>query len=73
MLFNIEREAALKDSDFWRVVRLFHTVLWSDMAFIWFGICNTCGGLWSNGAGKNKKNDEEHGKGCVEEGVSWLR
>ena len=34
---------------------------------IWFGISNTCGGLWSNGVGQKKETDEEHDEECVEE------
>ena len=29
---------------------------------------NTCGGLWSNGAGQNREADEEDDEDCVEEG-----
>ena len=29
---------------------------------------NTCGGLWSNGVGQNRKIDEEDDEDCVEEG-----
>ena len=43
---------------------------WHD---IWFGISNACGGLWSNGIGKNFETDEEHDEVCVGEGFSWLR
>ena len=35
---------------------------------IWFGIFNTCGGVWSNGVGKNWETKEEHDEDCVEEG-----
>ena len=27
---------------------------------MWFGICNTCVGVWSNRVGQNKEPDEEH-------------
>ena len=35
---------------------------------ICFGIFNTCGGMWSNGFGKNRETDSEHDEDCVEEG-----
>ena len=34
---------------------------------IWFGISNTCGGVWLNGVGQNRETDEEHDEVCVEE------
>ena len=40
---------------------------------IWFGIWNTCGGLWSNGVGQNRKTDEEHDEDCVEEWFQLAR
>ena len=38
----------------------------------WFGISNTCGGLWSNGVGQNRAIDKEHNKDYAEEGFSCL-
>ena len=35
---------------------------------LWFGISNICGGMWSNGLGQNRENNEEHDEDCVEEG-----
>ena len=40
---------------------------------IWFGISNTCGGVWSNGVWQNRKNDEKHDKDCVKEGFQLAR
>ena len=57
MLSNFEREAALKDSAF----------CWLARHDIWFSISNTCGGVWSNGVGRKRENDEEHDEDCVEE------
>ena len=37
---------------------------------IWFGISNTCGGLWSNGLGQKRENDEEHDEDCVKDGFN---
>ena len=34
---------------------------------IWFGISNTCGGVWLNGVGQKRETNEEHDEDCVEE------
>ena len=39
---------------------------------IWFGISNTCG-VWSNGVGQDRENDEEHDEECAEEGSQLTR
>ena len=39
---------------------------------IWFGISNTCG-VWSNGVGQDRENDEEHDEECAEEGFQLTR
>ena len=31
---------------------------------IWFGISNTCGGVWLNGTGQNRETNEEHDEDC---------
>ena len=38
------------------------------MLIIWFGISNTCVGMWLNGLGKNRKTGQEHDEECVEKG-----
>ena len=43
---------------------------WHD---IWFGLSNTCDGMWSNGVGKNRETDGEHDEDCVEEGFQLAR
>ena len=40
---------------------------------IWFGISNTCGGVWLNRVGQNRETDEEHDEDCVEEGFQLAR
>ena len=40
---------------------------------IWFGMSNTCDGMWSNGLGLNRENDEKHDEGCVKEGFQLVR
>ena len=81
MLPKFEGEAALKDSTFWWVVYLTHKVSWSVYSlrtiwlawlYIWFGISNTRGGLWSNGVGQNIETDDEHDEVCGGEGFTWL-
>ena len=82
MLSKFETEEALKDLAFWWVACLTDRVSWSVYSLIiiwlawlciWFGISNTCGSLWSNGVGQNRKTDEEQDEDCVGEGFSWLR
>ena len=34
----------------------------------WFGISNTCGGLWSNVVGQNRETDKEDDEDCAEGG-----
>ena len=39
---------------------------------MWFGIFDTCGGVWSNEVGRNWETDDEHDEDCVAEGFgSW--
>ena len=40
---------------------------------IWFGISNTCGGVWLKGVGQNRETDEEHDEDCVKEGFRLAR
>ena len=40
---------------------------------IWFGIYNTCGDIWLNGAGQNRETTEEHDHDCVEEEFQLTR
>ena len=40
---------------------------------MWFDISSTCGRVWSNSLGKNRQNDEERDKYCVEEGFQLAR
>ena len=42
---------------------------------IWFGMHNTCGGVWLNGIGQNRETDydEEHDEDCVEEEFDLAR
>ena len=40
---------------------------------IWFGITNTCGGVWLNGVGQSRKTTEEHDDYCIEEGFHLAR
>ena len=40
---------------------------------IWFGICNNCGGVWSNGVGQNRDTHEEHDEDRVAEGFQLPR
>ena len=73
MLSNFEREVVLKDSNFWPVACLTQKVLKPVYSLITSLIgfalmSNTCGGLWSNGAGQNTEADEEDDEDCVEEG-----
>ena len=43
------------------------------MLAIWFGISNTCGGVWLNGLKQNRETNEEHDDDCVEEGLQLAR
>ena len=43
---------------------------WLD---IWFGLSNTCDGVWSNGVGKNRETDAEHDEDCTKEGFQLAR
>ena len=40
---------------------------------MWFGICNTCVGVWSNGVEQNKEPDEEHNEDWAVEGFQLAR
>ena len=40
---------------------------------IYFGISNTCGGMWSDGLRQNGETDEEHDEDCVKEGFPLVR
>ena len=40
---------------------------------MWFGISNTCGGTWLNGARQKREANEEHDEDCVEEGFQLAR
>ena len=40
---------------------------------IWFGISNTCGGVWLNRGEQNRETDEEHDEDCVKEGFQLAR
>ena len=60
VLSNFEGEVALKDSDFWLLKCLTNKALWSvhnvilkwlAWTGIWFGMFNTCNGVWLNGVG----------------------
>ena len=82
MLSKFERETILKESAFWRVACLNHTVLWSvcnliisliDLVLHMVCISNNCCGLWSNGLRQNRETDKKHDEDCVEDGFSWLR
>ena len=40
---------------------------------IYFCISHICGGVRSNGVGKNRKTNEEHDEDCAEEGFQLTR
>ena len=40
---------------------------------IWFGILNTCGGVWSNGIEQNRGTSKEYDEDCVDEGFRLAR
>ena len=40
---------------------------------IWFGISNTCDGVWLNAVGQNRETNEEHDKDCVKEEFQLAR
>ena len=40
---------------------------------IWFGVSNTCSGMWLNGVGQNRESNEEHNEDCIEDGFQLAR
>ena len=74
MLSNFERKVALKDSNFWwvacltqKVLKFVHSLITNLTGFTLMS--NTCYGLWSDGVGQNRENDQEDDEDCVEEGL----
>ena len=39
---------------------------------IWFGTTNNCG-VWLNGVGKHRENNEEHDENCFDKGFQLAR